>query len=121
MIGDVKGKTAVIVDDMIDTAGTLKAAARTVLDAGAESVYAAATHAVFSGAAFENLATSGLKEIVVTDTIPVASRACPSQHPRASLRRAAHRLDPPHLHRRLGQRSVRRREPVVLSAPSRDG
>jgi ribose-phosphate pyrophosphokinase len=70
VIGYVKGKTAVIVDDMIDTVGTLRAAARTLLDAGAESVYAAATHAVFSGNAFENLAASGLKEIVVTDTIP---------------------------------------------------
>jgi ribose-phosphate pyrophosphokinase len=74
VIGDVKGKTAVIVDDMIDTAGTLAAAAQTVLEAGASSVYAAATHGVFSGAAFENLAASGLKEIVVTDTIPVPVR-----------------------------------------------
>src|SRR5450759_3782360 len=64
-------QVAVIADDMIDTAGTLKAAARTVLDAGASTVYAAATHAVLSGNAFENLAESGLKEIVVTDTIPV--------------------------------------------------
>jgi ribose-phosphate pyrophosphokinase len=72
VIGDVKGKTAVIVDDMIDTAGTLRAAARTVKEAGAARVYAAATHGVFSGAAFENLASSGLEEIVVTDTIPVS-------------------------------------------------
>src|SRR6202050_3101462 len=71
VIGDVKGKTAVIVDDMIDTAGTLKAAAKTVKEEGAARVYAAATHAVFSGDAFENLRTSGLEEIVVTDTIPV--------------------------------------------------
>src|ERR1700689_1739081 len=71
VIGDVKGKTAVIVDDMIDTAGTLAAAARTVLEEGATSVYAAATHGVFSGDAFENLAESGFKEIVVTDTIPI--------------------------------------------------
>jgi ribose-phosphate pyrophosphokinase len=75
VIGDVSGKTAVIVDDMIDTAGTLKAAAKTVLEAGAEKVYAAATHAVFSGDAFENLRTSGLEEIVVTDTIPIANGA----------------------------------------------
>ena len=75
VIGDVSGKTAVIVDDMIDTAGTLKAAAKTVLEAGADRVYAAATHAVFSGNAFENLKTSGLQEIVVTDTIPIASGA----------------------------------------------
>src|SRR6202140_431537 len=71
VIGDVKDKTAVIVDDMIDTAGTLAAAARTVLEEGASSVYAAATHGVFSGDAFANLAESGFKEIVVTDTIPV--------------------------------------------------
>jgi ribose-phosphate pyrophosphokinase len=71
VIGDVKGKTAVIVDDMIDTAGTLKAAAKTVAEEGATRVYAAATHAVFSGQAFENLKTSGLEEIVVTDTIPI--------------------------------------------------
>src|SRR6202050_4424272 len=72
VIGDVKGKTAVIVDDMIDTAGTLRAAAKTVKEEGAARVYAAATHAVFSGDAFENLASSDFKEIVVTDTIPVA-------------------------------------------------
>src|SRR3984957_1230551 len=77
VIGDVKGKTAVIVDDMIDTAGTLVAAARTVMEEGATSVYAAATHGVFSGAAFENLADAGLKEIVVTDTIPLATAGRP--------------------------------------------
>jgi ribose-phosphate pyrophosphokinase len=71
VIGDVKGKTAVIVDDIIDTAGTLKAAAETVLDEGATRVYAAATHAVFSGNAFENLAAGTFEQIVVTDTIPV--------------------------------------------------
>ena len=71
VIGDVRGKTAVIVDDMIDTAGTLRAAAHTVLDEGAARVYAAATHAVFSGNAYENLAASGFEQIVVTDTIPL--------------------------------------------------
>jgi ribose-phosphate pyrophosphokinase len=72
VIGDVKGKNAVIVDDMIDTAGTLKAAAKTVSEAGAARVFATATHALFSGGAFENLAASGLEEIVVTDTIPIS-------------------------------------------------
>jgi len=71
VIGDVKDRTAVIVDDMIDTAGTLKAAAKTVAEEGAARVYAAATHAIFSGDAFDNLAASGLEEIVVTDTIPI--------------------------------------------------
>src|SRR3982074_2979106 len=75
VIGDVRGKTAVIVDDMIDTAGTLKAAAKTVKEEGAERIFAAATHAIFSGNAFENLLTSGLEQIVVTDTIPVAPGA----------------------------------------------
>jgi ribose-phosphate pyrophosphokinase len=71
VIGDVAGKTAVLVDDIIDTAGTLKAAARAVHDAGAKRVYAAATHGVFSGNAWENLAAAGLEQIVVTDTIPL--------------------------------------------------
>jgi ribose-phosphate pyrophosphokinase len=71
VIGDVRGKTAIIVDDMIDTAGTLKAAAQTVLDEGAARVYAAATHPVFSGNAYENLAAANFEQIVVTDTIPL--------------------------------------------------
>jgi ribose-phosphate pyrophosphokinase len=75
VIGDVKGKTALLVDDMIDTAGTLKAAAQTVLDEGANRVLAAATHAVLSGNAFENLASSHFEQIVVTDTIPLRDGA----------------------------------------------
>ena len=75
VIGDVRGKTAIIVDDMIDTAGTLKAAAQTVLDEGAARVYAAATHPVLSGNAYENLASSGFEQVVVTDTIPLRAGA----------------------------------------------
>jgi ribose-phosphate pyrophosphokinase len=70
VIGDVKGKTAVIIDDIVDTAGTLRAAAETVKDEGASRVFAAATHAVLSGNAFENLAASAFEQVVVTDTIP---------------------------------------------------
>lgn len=70
VIGDVQGKTAIIVDDMIDTAGTLRAAGEVVKAAGASRVYAAATHGVFSGKAFENLAAAPFEQIVVTDTIP---------------------------------------------------
>jgi ribose-phosphate pyrophosphokinase len=70
IIGDVEGKTAVLVDDIIDTAGTLKAAAQAVHDAGAGRVYAAATHGVFSGNAWENLGSAGFEQVVVTDTIP---------------------------------------------------
>jgi ribose-phosphate pyrophosphokinase len=75
VIGDVKGKTAVIVDDIIDTGGTLAAAAQTVLDEGAEKVYAVATHGIFSGSAFETLSESPLAGIVVTDTVPLADGA----------------------------------------------
>jgi ribose-phosphate pyrophosphokinase len=75
VIGDVKGKTALIVDDMIDTAGTLSAAGQTVLDQGAARVFAAATHGLFSGKAFETLADSPFEQVVVTDTIPLREGA----------------------------------------------
>jgi ribose-phosphate pyrophosphokinase len=71
VVGEVAGKTAVLVDDMIGTAGTLTAAARTVLEEGAARVIACATHGVFSDPAYERLAyeSSGIERIVVTDTI----------------------------------------------------
>jgi ribose-phosphate pyrophosphokinase len=75
VIGDVKDKTAIIVDDIIDTAGTLCAAGQTVKDAGARAVYAAATHGVFSGPAWENLSRAPFEQIVVTDTIPLPDGA----------------------------------------------
>jgi ribose-phosphate pyrophosphokinase len=75
VIGDVKDKTAVIVDDIIDTGGTLSAAAQTVLDEGANKVYAVATHGVFSGNAFETLQSSPLAGILVTDTVPLRAGA----------------------------------------------
>jgi ribose-phosphate pyrophosphokinase len=75
VIGDVKGKTAVIVDDIIGTAGTLKAAADAVKDAGASRLYAAATHGLFSGDAFDNLVTAGFEQVVVTDTVPLPAGA----------------------------------------------
>ncbi|MBD0862928.1 ribose-phosphate pyrophosphokinase [Gordonia sp. zg691] len=75
VIGDVSGKTAIIVDDMIDTAGTLRAAGEAVVNAGARRVFAAATHPVFSGRAFENLAAAPFEKIVVTDTIPLSAGA----------------------------------------------
>lgn len=71
VIGDVEGKTALIIDDMIDTAGTLKAAGAALVDAGAQRVFAAATHGVFSGSAYENLSSAAFEKIIVTDTIPL--------------------------------------------------
>ncbi|MBI5310840.1 MAG: ribose-phosphate pyrophosphokinase [Actinobacteria bacterium] len=75
VIGDVKGKTAILVDDMIDTAGTLCAAAETVANEGASRVMACATHGVFSGKAFENLEASPLEQIIITDTLPLRDGA----------------------------------------------
>lgn len=72
VIGDVRGKNAIIVDDMIDTAGTLIQGMQVLLDNGAESVSAACTHGVFSGTAFERIRDSQLKEVICTDTIPLS-------------------------------------------------
>jgi ribose-phosphate pyrophosphokinase len=73
IIGDVRGRNILIVDDLVDTAGTLCNAVRALKENGAHDVYAAATHAVLSGSALERLRTSGLKKIVVTDTLPLSS------------------------------------------------
>ncbi len=75
IIGDVKGRDAIIVDDMIDTAGTLTQAARAVMDAGARTVTACATHGVLSGPAIQRIAASPLSEVIVTDTIPLKPEA----------------------------------------------
>jgi ribose-phosphate pyrophosphokinase len=70
IIGDVRGKPAILFDDMVDTAGSVTAAIKVLQKNGAKDVYLAATHAVFSGPAFERLQQAGFKEIVVTDSIP---------------------------------------------------
>jgi ribose-phosphate pyrophosphokinase len=79
IIGEVDGKTCVIIDDMVDTAGTLCVAAQALKDEGALKVVAYITHAVLSGGAVERIATSSLDELVVTDTVPLsqAARECP--------------------------------------------
>ena len=71
IIGDVKGKVAVLIDDMIDTAGTITLAAQALQDAGALEVYACCTHPVLSGPALDRLNASVIKEVVVTDSIQV--------------------------------------------------
>jgi ribose-phosphate pyrophosphokinase len=75
IVGDVEGKSAIILDDMIDTAGTLTEAATAVLDHGAVRVQAAATHGVLSGPAIDRIEASKIERIVVTDTIPLSERA----------------------------------------------
>jgi ribose-phosphate pyrophosphokinase len=74
VIGDVKGKTAVLVDDMIDTAGTLTEGARLLRQEGARQIYACATHAVFSEPAIERLSSGLFEEVIVTNTIPLSQQ-----------------------------------------------
>ncbi len=78
IIGDVKDKTVIIVDDMIDTAGTLTNASRALAEAGATKVVACASHAVLSGPAIERIESSPLEEVVITNSIPLseAGAAC---------------------------------------------
>jgi len=78
IIGDVRDRDCVIIDDMIDTAGTLCNAAKALKDHGARRVFASATHAVLSGPAIERIKTSALEEVVVTDTIPLRPAAVES-------------------------------------------
>lgn len=71
VIGDVDGKSVIIIDDIIDTAGTICAAAEVMMDKGAKDVYACCTHPVFSGPAMERLEKAPIKEVIVTNTIPI--------------------------------------------------
>ena len=80
VIGDVEGRDVVLVDDIIDTAGTLCTAADMMMDKGATSVRAVCTHAILSGKAFERLEKSRIKELIVTDTIPLKQ-----QHPKIKV------------------------------------
>jgi ribose-phosphate pyrophosphokinase len=75
VIGDVHGRTCLIVDDIIDTAGTLVKTVQALLDVGATEVYAGASHPVLSGPAIERITESPLKELVVTDSIPLQPNA----------------------------------------------
>jgi ribose-phosphate pyrophosphokinase len=75
VIGEVKGRRALIIDDMIDTAGTLTQAADVIMDMGAVEVAALATHPVFSGQAIERISSSALSQVVVTNTVPLSPAA----------------------------------------------
>ena len=75
VIGDVQGRTCLVIDDLIDTAGTLVKTAAALMENGATAVYACCSHPVLSGPAVENIAQSCIKEVVVTDTIPLTDEA----------------------------------------------
>jgi ribose-phosphate pyrophosphokinase len=79
IIGDVEGRDCILVDDMVDTAGTLCKAAQALKDHGAKSVTAYVVHAVLSGPAVENINNSCLTELVVTDTIPLSAAGMASE------------------------------------------
>jgi ribose-phosphate pyrophosphokinase len=74
VIGEVEGKVALTVDDEIDTAGSLVNTVAALIESGAKEVYACSTHAVFSGSAIKRIATSPVKEVVVTDSLPVTDK-----------------------------------------------
>ena len=78
VIGDVSGRTCIIVDDMVDTAGTLCQASDILKEKGANKVVAYATHAVLSGTAIDNITNSTLDEVVITNTIPLTDKAMTS-------------------------------------------
>lgn len=75
VVGEVKGKTAIIIDDMISTGGTLIKAADALVERGVKEVYACATHAILAGTAVEQIESSVIREVVVTDTIAISPRA----------------------------------------------
>jgi ribose-phosphate pyrophosphokinase len=75
VIGDVSGRSCLVIDDLIDTAGTLVKTAQALLDNGATAVYSCASHAVLSGPAVENISKSPITEVVVTNTIPLSTEA----------------------------------------------
>ena len=75
LIGDVKGKNVVLVDDMVDTAGTLTKAADLMMERGALSVRAICTHPILSGNAYERIEKSKLEELIVTDSIPLGQES----------------------------------------------
>ena len=78
IIGDIKGRDCVLLDDMIDTAGTMTNAARVLMEQGARRVFAAATHPVLSGPAVDRIVASPIEEMLVTDTIPLRPDAAKS-------------------------------------------
>lgn len=75
LVGNVQGRDAILIDDMIDTAGTLVAGAEVIRRAGARRIFAAAVHGLFSGPAFDRLSASAIEEVVITDTVPLPAHA----------------------------------------------
>ena len=108
VIGEVDGGICILVDDIVDSGGTLVNAADALLEKGATEVYAYITHGVLSGGAVARIAKSRLKELVITDSIqPTQGGRRVRQHPRAVDRDPDRRSDQPHRRRRVGLEPVR--------------
>ena len=109
IVGDVDGKVAVVVDDMISTGGTLAKAAEAIKARGATKVYTVASHGIFAGDAVDVLERSEIEKVIVTNTIPLANVELASEV-RAALDRAdVRRCDQPHHHQPLGLGTLCRR------------
>ena len=122
VIGDVEGKVAVIIDDIIDTAGTLVAGAQALKEAGATKVYACATHGLFNGQALERIADSEIHKLVVTDTVPLDPLAQPDNIQVLSIASILAETIVERVRGRLGVGDLRRREPALLgSGPTKNG
>jgi hypothetical protein len=107
VIGEIEGRNCVIMDDMIDTAGTLVKAAEVLKERGAKKVYAYCTHPIFSGPAIERIAKgTALDEVVVTNTIPLSDNARPAPKFASSRGAADRRNDPAHCQGRVGDEFV---------------
>ena len=117
VVGHVVGRTCILVDDMIDTGGTIAKAADALFEQGAERVIVAATHGVLSGQAVDILKNSRISEVVITNTLPVPQEKTVRQADRALHRPAARPRDQRGLQRRLGNQPLRR--PELASPPSR--
>ena len=118
VIGEVEGRTCILIDDIVDSGGTLVNAADALLEHGAADVYAYITHGVLSGGAVARTSASRLKELVITDSIQaIRSGAGRRQYPRALDRDADRRSDRPHRGRGIGLEPVRLTAARVPAAP----
>ena len=117
VVGHVEGRTCILVDDMIDTGGTIAKAADALFEQGAERVIVAATHGVLSGPAVDILKNSRISEVVITNTLPVAAGEAVRQADRAVHRAAARPRDQRGLQRRLGDQPLRRPELETAVTP----
>ena len=117
VVGDVAGRGCILVDDMIDTGGTITKAADALFDAGAADVIIAATHAVLSGPAVDRLKNSPVSEVVVTDTLPIATEQRIDKLTVLSIAPLIARGHPRGLRRRLGHQPLRRPQ-LTQGAPT---